>query len=448
MATNAQIEANRKNAKKSTGPKTPQGKAAVAQNAIKHGLTATRDVVITENKADFNAHRDALMQDLNPQTPTESILAQRIISLSWRLRRAVNIQDQAIDAIDDNIKNGESPWRRREEQNLDPALSLGRIVYHDFKEYRAFERLLMYEKRIENSLYKTMKELNTLQKPRSANQNNPKSRPLAPPPAAGVTSDQYNPNITEAIPSNPQAAPWGSFNIPKSHSPQAAPWGSQKNCQSDVEPNEIPNSLRQTSHHHQQPPMPPTGQNPSNAAKLRRSRNRSLPRSIGDEHRHTTLSIKKRSESPVPPPEHQASRIEHPASATDNSESDILHTTYEIRNMKNKPNFKSTNLLQNKILKALTTNTVIPHPKKQTQSNPIRPPQARPALPQRQAPPSHISAPICPAGIRRQTQFKPNTAPKRIEHQPSSIQDRGSSIRNRVSSIKNQPRHRTGTRLY
>jgi len=42
MATDRQIAANRKNAQKSTGPKTPEGRAAVRLNGVKHGLTAKR----------------------------------------------------------------------------------------------------------------------------------------------------------------------------------------------------------------------------------------------------------------------------------------------------------------------------------------------------------------------------------------------------------------------
>ncbi len=77
MTTQAKTQANRLNAQKSTGPKTPQGKTAVAQNALNHGLSARRDVVITENQTDFDLHRDALLAELAPQGPMESILADR-----------------------------------------------------------------------------------------------------------------------------------------------------------------------------------------------------------------------------------------------------------------------------------------------------------------------------------------------------------------------------------
>jgi len=84
MSSESQILANRLNARKSTGPKTPQGKALVAQNALKHGLSARRDVITAESQADFDLHRDTLLAELDPQTPMESFLADRIVSLSWK----------------------------------------------------------------------------------------------------------------------------------------------------------------------------------------------------------------------------------------------------------------------------------------------------------------------------------------------------------------------------
>ncbi len=52
MSTEAQKLANRRNAQKSTGPRTPQGKAAVSQNAVKHGLLAAHVVITSESQAD------------------------------------------------------------------------------------------------------------------------------------------------------------------------------------------------------------------------------------------------------------------------------------------------------------------------------------------------------------------------------------------------------------
>ena len=72
MSTQAQILANRRNARKSTGPKTPEGKATVAKNATKHGLFARQNVVISENQADFDALRDDMLAELRGSTNEDS----------------------------------------------------------------------------------------------------------------------------------------------------------------------------------------------------------------------------------------------------------------------------------------------------------------------------------------------------------------------------------------
>ena len=164
MSTQPQILANRLNAQKSTGPTTPQGKTIVSQNALKHGLSARHDVITTESQADFDLHRDALLAELDPLSPMESILADRIVSLSWRLKRADQIQNQAIDALHEESTAKPFPALARllTPENQDPALILGRIALKDFSNERVLDRLLMYERRIEHSLYKTTLELQRL----------------------------------------------------------------------------------------------------------------------------------------------------------------------------------------------------------------------------------------------------------------------------------------------
>jgi len=165
MATDAQIHANRQNARKSTGPRTPHGKANARQNSLKHGLTARQDVITAEDQAQFDQYRDQILDELNPLTRMESMLANRIVGLSWRLKRAVSIQNQAIDAM---LKPKHSllpkialPGQPQPDPP-DPALALGRAAIKDLSNSRVLERLLMYERRTENSLYKTVLELQRL----------------------------------------------------------------------------------------------------------------------------------------------------------------------------------------------------------------------------------------------------------------------------------------------
>jgi hypothetical protein len=87
MSSDQQIAANRLNAQRSTGPRTPTGKARVSMNALKHGLTG-RDVVLpNENPDEFDSFRKSLLADLAPQGSLEVALAEEIVVDFWRLRR-------------------------------------------------------------------------------------------------------------------------------------------------------------------------------------------------------------------------------------------------------------------------------------------------------------------------------------------------------------------------
>lgn len=87
MTTPAQLSANRRNAKKSTGPKTAAGRAVASRNALRHGLTADQLVVQEEEAGDFVSFHDELRAALQPADAVEEQLVERIVLCSWRLRR-------------------------------------------------------------------------------------------------------------------------------------------------------------------------------------------------------------------------------------------------------------------------------------------------------------------------------------------------------------------------
>ena len=87
MATLKQINANRKNAKKSTGAKTKFGKIKSSQNAIKHGLNAEKFVVIGENINDLVLVKERLTDELKPSGMHQEIIVSKIIDIAIRLRR-------------------------------------------------------------------------------------------------------------------------------------------------------------------------------------------------------------------------------------------------------------------------------------------------------------------------------------------------------------------------
>jgi len=167
--TKAQIAANQRNAQNSTGPRTPQGKADASQNSLKHGLTANQIVIKSEDQADFDLHRAQILDELAPSTPIEAMLAERIASTSWRLKRAENFQNLSIDALS-TPKNTHiakllaqyTTATQTDPDDTDPDLALGRMLVKDFSNNRVLEKLLMYERRIEGSLYRTMLEIQRL----------------------------------------------------------------------------------------------------------------------------------------------------------------------------------------------------------------------------------------------------------------------------------------------
>jgi hypothetical protein len=159
MATDAQIKANRQNAKKCTGPRTPEGRDRSSQNAIKHGLRARRDVIKSESQEEFNHHRRRFFAELGPSSAIEYAIAERIISLAWRLKRACSIHNLTIDALEEDYSDLQRRFGKfKELEPGQPDLTLGHVAVKDFANTKALDRLILYERRIENSLYRSLLE--------------------------------------------------------------------------------------------------------------------------------------------------------------------------------------------------------------------------------------------------------------------------------------------------
>ena len=96
MATQAQIDANRKNAEKSTGPKTPEGKAKSCMNRRSHGFTSSLGFLKFEDCEEFNALLADLTREFQPATPNEQILVEKMAQSQWTSLRATRIQSELI----------------------------------------------------------------------------------------------------------------------------------------------------------------------------------------------------------------------------------------------------------------------------------------------------------------------------------------------------------------
>ena len=104
MTSLRQIEANRRNALKSTGPTTPEGKERSSCNAVRHGLTAETVIAILESSDDYEAFEAAVISDYNAETAVERQLVLRLASVLWRLRRATSMETAIFDSAIENAR--------------------------------------------------------------------------------------------------------------------------------------------------------------------------------------------------------------------------------------------------------------------------------------------------------------------------------------------------------
>jgi hypothetical protein len=107
-----QLEANRRNAQRSTGPKTRNGRAVYKMNALKHGILSkevlVRGLNIQENALELLALHERFRRELKPVGPVEEMLVDQIVTARWRLRRALTAEAGEIAL---SVDGGH--WQRR-----------------------------------------------------------------------------------------------------------------------------------------------------------------------------------------------------------------------------------------------------------------------------------------------------------------------------------------------
>jgi hypothetical protein len=104
MTSFRQLQANRRNARKSTGPVTPEGKQRSRCNAVRHGLTAETVIGALEDAEDYKAFEAAVIADYDAQSAVERELVLRLASLLWRLRRATTMETGLFDIQANHLK--------------------------------------------------------------------------------------------------------------------------------------------------------------------------------------------------------------------------------------------------------------------------------------------------------------------------------------------------------
>src|SRR5215217_4667863 len=203
MTSEKQAQANRRNALKSTGPKTPEGKAAVRLNANKHGLRSQEVLLPGEDEETLKELDENLRAELQPLGELENQLVAGIIAAHWRLRRLRRVEAGIFgwELYGELAERGQkeahtyewsvldalgSPEQITDEQKHQKALSraqemkakqdaeaatLGRTFIRDADKANAFSKLSRYETAIWRSLYEALHELQRLQAARRTEGN-------------------------------------------------------------------------------------------------------------------------------------------------------------------------------------------------------------------------------------------------------------------------------------
>jgi hypothetical protein len=192
MTSTKQTEANRRNAQKSTGPRTPEGKAAVRLNALRHGLCARTAVLPAESAEEFQQLCADLETEWHPQGRTEQYLLEQMAVAQWKAARACNMEYNVWDQ---------------------GALTESRM--------RTLEYVLKQQTRWERAYFKALRDLQTLQKLRPPQPEAPDPPEDTEPEPASKTNEQShsdpqpNQNESDAHISDPPAEV-GQEELPRS----------------------------------------------------------------------------------------------------------------------------------------------------------------------------------------------------------------------------------------
>ena len=179
--TERKAEANRRNARKSTGPKTAQGKAWSRLNALKHGVLASQAVLTTvegrEARRAFEQLVDGFAHDFAPVGAFEQVLVQQIAACVWRQRRLLMFENRASFRSRDDRTYREMNQRQRgmqplyliEKERMEGAEILERAgLGLDLPSERDTMRLVRYESSITRSLKNALAQLKAMQRARRA----------------------------------------------------------------------------------------------------------------------------------------------------------------------------------------------------------------------------------------------------------------------------------------
>src|SRR5438445_547493 len=154
MSSQRQIEANRLNAQKSTGPSTPEGRAAVSLNSLKYGLYAETLILPGEDPAAFEAFLDRLDAEHRPATPTEEAFVSQIAMATWR-RARIQRMEVAFYKSEHKAYIGHDKWYT----DLDDTGRLAHTAQRDANSQRLLDSFSRQEARLDRAIKSAVHEL-------------------------------------------------------------------------------------------------------------------------------------------------------------------------------------------------------------------------------------------------------------------------------------------------
>lgn len=148
--------ANRKNAQRSTGPRTTSGKAVVAANAIKHGLLSAEILLPEDDQTALAALAENFLTEFKPEGSLEHLLVDRMVSLVWRLARLGRVESELLQ----NGRGDLSHVLLAKQEGLFSGLGVG---FGFDTRSDALAKLARYETGIDRALHRALHELQRLQ---------------------------------------------------------------------------------------------------------------------------------------------------------------------------------------------------------------------------------------------------------------------------------------------
>ena len=208
MATLQQIDANRRNAQRSTGPITSEGIQSSSQNALQSGIYAEKEVLPFEDPEALKALTAEYHERFRPTTPEARALVDSLIHNEWLLRR-LRRAEAAIYHCD--CKSCTKHYTGKSEAEIISS----RITW-ELKKFDHLQRRINQTERNYHRALKALQELEALQPPPGP------AQPEEPKPASTKLAS-FPQNASLSIPSAPAAEPGGINPHPQPETPQPMP---------------------------------------------------------------------------------------------------------------------------------------------------------------------------------------------------------------------------------